>query len=160
MESHHRVGFPLVVCRHGNRCRTGDRGREAAGGTGLHQHQTLQWDRLTGHHCHTQTAAIKPEQRAGMRTSYRIYPRPINPEVINCRQQQKNRDFSAVCFLRQQNPNNRGADHPYATTMVAALPRSPDLVTTICFSIFSFSSATWDMMPTSRFPSVRPARVV
>ena len=42
----------------------------------------------------------------------------------------------------------------------ALLPPLFSLVTTICLSIFSFSSATWEMMPTSRSPSVRPARVL
>ena len=45
------------------------------------------------------------------------------------------------------------------TTICAMLPPAFNLVTTICLSMRSFSSATWEMIPTNRFPSVRPASV-
>ena len=45
-------------------------------------------------------------------------------------------------------------------TIRAELPPDFSLVTMICLSMRSFSSATWEMMPTSRLPSVRPARVL
>ena len=40
---------------------------------------------------------------------------------------------------------------------IAVLPPDLFLVTIICLSIFSFSSATWEIIPTRRFPSVSSA---
>lgn len=48
---------------------------------------------------------------------------------------------------------------PY-TMISAVLPPLGFLETTICLSIRSFSSATWEMIPTRRLPSVRLARVL
>ena len=58
-------------------------------------------------------------------------------------------------FLRMAMESNQACH----TTITARLPPESSFVTTICLSIFSFSSATWEMMPTRRLPSVRPARV-
>ena len=44
--------------------------------------------------------------------------------------------------------------------ITALLPPLFSLVTTICLSIRSFSSVTWEMIPTRRLPSVRPASVL
>lgn len=48
---------------------------------------------------------------------------------------------------------------PY-TMISAVLPPLGFLETTICLSIRSFNSATWEMIPTRRLPSVRLARVL
>ena len=52
-----------------------------------------------------------------------------------------------------------GFSRPY-TMISAVLPPLGFLETTICLSIRSFSSATWEMIPTRRLPSVRLARVL
>ena len=52
-----------------------------------------------------------------------------------------------------------GPDCVYCISILARLPPDRSFLTTICLSIFSFNSATWEMIPTSRLPSVSPARV-
>ena len=60
----------------------------------------------------------------------------------------------------EENGDVGGLSKRVAYTQIrAVLPPSFCLVTMICLSMRSFSSATWEMMPTRRLPSVRPARV-
>ena len=60
----------------------------------------------------------------------------------------------------EENGDVGGLSKRVAYTQIrAVLPPAFCLVTTICLSMRSFSSVTWEMMPTRRLPSVRPARV-
>ena len=63
--------------------------------------------------------------------------------------------YRGAAFLRCAGRSER-TDY---TKIRAALPPDFSLVTRICLSIRSFSSATWEMMPTRRLPSVSPAKV-